>query len=75
MITIESINKKLGFDILEYLQEESIVKDTEYDPVREPIFHVLTDEEVSFIVDYRLNLLEKENEDNWYIIFLYFLCT
>lgn len=56
MITIEKINKKLGFDVLRYQPEEPKVKDTEYDPIRKSIFHILTDEEVSFIIDYKLGL-------------------
>ncbi|MDO4605662.1 MAG: hypothetical protein Q4B23_06765 [Helcococcus sp.] len=57
MITIESINKKLGFDIREY--EYELRSDTEYDAPMEPLFDSLTDEEVFFIIDYRLGL-EKD---------------
>lgn len=51
MTTLDEINKKLGFNILDY---EPKVSDYEDDTDTEIIFDVLTDEEVDFIIDYKL---------------------
>ncbi|WP_297812353.1 hypothetical protein [uncultured Finegoldia sp.] len=51
MTTLDEINKKLGFNILDY---EPNVSDYEDDTDTEIIFDVLTDEEVDFSIDYKL---------------------
>ncbi|MDU7331193.1 MAG: hypothetical protein E7L18_06800 [Finegoldia magna] len=57
MATLEEINKKLGFNIFDY---DPKVSDYEDDTDTEIIFDVLTDEEVNFIIDYKLkNKLNK----------------
>ncbi len=57
MATLEEINKKLGFNILDYDPNVSDYKD---DTDTEIIFDVLTDDEVDFIIDYKLkNKLNK----------------
>lgn len=57
MVTLEEINKKLGFNIFDY---DTKVSDYEDDTDTEIIFDVLTDEEVNFIIDYKLkNKLNK----------------
>lgn len=57
MATLEEINKKLGFNILDY---DPNVSDYEDDTDTEIIFDVLKDDEVDFIIDYKLkNKLNK----------------
>lgn len=57
MATLEEINKKLGFNILDY---DPNVSDYEDDTDTEIIFDVLTDDEADFIIDYKLkNKLNK----------------
>ena len=51
MATLEEINKKLGFNILDYNPK---ISDYEDDTDTELIFDVLTDKEVDFIIDYKL---------------------
>lgn len=56
MITLEKINEKMGFNILDYNPK---VSDYEDDTDTEIIFDVLTDEEVDFIIDYKKNKLNE----------------
>ncbi|NVF10452.1 hypothetical protein HV819_00260 [Anaerococcus sp. AGMB00486] len=60
MITIEEINKKLGFNFDEYEIKE--LKNTEYDPdPKEDPFSKLTLEELNFIYERRKNRIKSKH--------------